>query len=102
MRTAQDYLGSIDGLEKEAFVMGAGKLIMKGLQTNVQKVGKFTTQKPASITPSFGTQMGNNYKTAKKWSSEQYGKYKKTDIGKKYGDAPLWAAGGVATGGVVL
>ena len=96
MRTAQDYL---DGMDKEAFIMGAGKLALKGLNATAQKVGKFTVKPPK---PSFGTQMGNNYKTAKKWSSEQYGKYKKTDIGKKYGDAPLWAAGGVATGGVVL
>ena len=112
MITAQEYIDNIGGLEKEAWVPGAitgAKILMgrgasKGIAKSVVKsVGKFTVKPP---TASFGTRMGNRYKTAKKWSNEQYGKYKKTDMSKNYGDKPLYAAGalgafgaGRATGG---
>ncbi len=89
MSTAVEYL---EGLEKEA-VFG-----MKALGG----VANFMKKAPKPPTQTLGGQIGARFKTAKKWSNEQYGKYKKTDMGKKYGDNPLYAAGGLAAGGIIL
>ena len=93
MNTAQEHL---DGMDKEAWVLGS---LAKGGGSLVKSVKKFTVKPPKA---SIGTRIGNRYKTAKKWSNEQYGKYKKTDMGKKFGANPLYAAGGLAAGGIVI
>lgn len=83
MRTAQEYYENID---KEA-VIGMAALVGKG--------AKFTVKAPKpTVKPSFGDKLKGGYDSAKKWTNTQYGNYKKTDFGKKYGKKPIYAAGG--------
>ena len=84
MKTAQDYL---NGLDKEAVMTIASKLGLGVSKLFGNNAGKYVGRQAAKATGKV---------------DKLYKNYKGTNAYKNYGNAPLYAAGGVAAGGIVL
>ncbi len=89
MKTAQEYL---DGLEKEASMLS---FVGKGIKRYLGKGASKTFGRGASS-------IGDAAKSAKGYAVGKHKAYQGTNLYKDFGNNPLYAAGGLATGGIIL